>query len=147
MAFLNDRLAPFHRVADPRSTYPQSLRQCPERYPRLPSVPNSTEGSWPLPSSADVPSRKPFSLPLKKKERRIKIEQIRSTLEVHPFNELAAAGYGVIRDQLEKKGVVISERDLQIASIAFSTGLCVITRNVREFSRVEALKVEDWVNF
>ncbi|MBI5579656.1 MAG: hypothetical protein HY895_10930 [Deltaproteobacteria bacterium] len=39
MAFLNDRLAPFHRVADPRSTYPQSLRQCPERYPRLPDSP------------------------------------------------------------------------------------------------------------
>jgi len=85
--------------------------------------------------------------PVKKKERRIKIDQIRSTLEVHPFDELAAAGYGVIRAQLEKKGVVISERDLQIASIAFSKGLCVITHNVREFSRVETLKVEDWADF
>jgi hypothetical protein len=26
MVFLNGSLAPFHRVADPRSTYPQSLR-------------------------------------------------------------------------------------------------------------------------
>ena len=39
MAFLNDSLAPFHRVADPRSTHPQSLRQCPERFPRLPHSP------------------------------------------------------------------------------------------------------------
>ena len=40
-------------------------------------------------------------------------------LEIHPFDELAAAKYGIIRVQLEKKGLVISERDLQIASIAF----------------------------
>lgn len=82
--------------------------------------------------------------PVKKKERRAKIEQIRSILEVHPFDELAAAAYGVIRAQLEKKGGVISERDLQIASIAVSKGLCVITHNVREFGRVERLKFEDW---
>jgi hypothetical protein len=34
MAFLNDSLATFHRVA--QAHQPQSLRQCPERYPRLP---------------------------------------------------------------------------------------------------------------
>jgi tRNA(fMet)-specific endonuclease VapC len=57
---------------------------------------------------------------------------------------LAAADCGVIRAQLEKKGVAISERDLQIASIAFSKGLCLVTHNVREFRRVEKLKFEDW---
>ncbi len=82
--------------------------------------------------------------PVKKKERRAKIEQIRSILEVHPFDELSAVAYGVIRAQLEKKRVVISERDLQIVSIAVSKGLCVITHNVREFRRVEKLKFEDW---
>jgi tRNA(fMet)-specific endonuclease VapC len=82
--------------------------------------------------------------PVKKKERRTKIEQIRSILEIHPFDESAAAKYGVIRVQLEKKGLVISERDLQIASIAVANDLCVITHNVKEFNRVEKLKVEDW---
>jgi tRNA(fMet)-specific endonuclease VapC len=82
--------------------------------------------------------------PVKKKERRTKIEQIRSILEIHPFDESAAAKYGIIRVQLEKKGQVISERDLQIASIAIANGLCVITHNVKEFGRVEKLKVEDW---
>lgn len=82
--------------------------------------------------------------PSKKKERRIKIEQIRSILKVHPFDEAAAGKYGIIRAQLEKKGVVISERDLQIASIAVSKGLWIITHNVREFNRVENLKLEDW---
>lgn len=83
--------------------------------------------------------------PVKKKERRAKIEQIRSNLVIHPFDELAAAEYALVRSQLEKKGIVIGERDLQIASIALANGLCVVTHNVREFNRVRKLKVEDWV--
>jgi tRNA(fMet)-specific endonuclease VapC len=82
--------------------------------------------------------------PVKKKERRIKIEQIRSILVVHPFDEACAGKYGIIRAQLEKKGVVVSERDLQIASIAVSRNLWLITHNVKEFNRVENLKLEDW---
>jgi len=59
--------------------------------------------------------------PVKKKERRDKIERISSQLEIHPFDELAARNYSIIRTQLEKVGLVISERDLQIASIAMVT--------------------------
>jgi len=36
--------------------------------------------------------------------------------------------------QLEKKGLVISERDLQIASIALIKRLCVVTHNTKEFN-------------
>jgi tRNA(fMet)-specific endonuclease VapC len=82
--------------------------------------------------------------PVKKKDRRSKIEQIRSILEIHPFDEAAAAKYGIIRAQLEKIGQVISERDQQIASIAMANRLCVVTHNTSEFNRVEKLKVEDW---
>ena len=82
--------------------------------------------------------------PVKKKERRSKIEQIPSILEIHPFDEAAAAKYGIIRTQLEKIGQVISERDLQIASIAMANRLCVVAHNTSEFNRVEKLKVEDW---
>jgi tRNA(fMet)-specific endonuclease VapC len=82
--------------------------------------------------------------PARKKERRIKIEQIRSQLEIHPFDESAAVQYGIIRAQLEKKGRMISERDLQIASIALAKRLCVVMHNTKEFNRVEKLKVEDW---
>lgn len=82
--------------------------------------------------------------PARKRERRIKIEKIRSILEVHPFDESAAAKYGIVRAQLEKKGLAISERDLQIASIALAKGLCVITHNTKEFGRVKKLRMEDW---
>jgi tRNA(fMet)-specific endonuclease VapC len=82
---------------------------------------------------------------VKKKERREKIEQICLQLEIHPFDEYSAISYGLIRTQLEQIGQIISERDLQIASIAMAKRLCVVTHNTREFNRIDKLKVEDWV--
>ncbi len=82
--------------------------------------------------------------PIKKKERRLKIKQISSLLGICPFDEIAAGQYAVIRTQLEREGRVISERDTQIASIARANRLIVVTHNVKEFGRVDKLKVEDW---
>ena len=82
--------------------------------------------------------------PVKKTERRAKIEKISSLLQVYPFKETAAAHYGRIRAGLEKRGVMISERDTQIAAIASANRLTVVTHNVKEFSRIEKLSVEDW---
>jgi tRNA(fMet)-specific endonuclease VapC len=83
--------------------------------------------------------------PVKRKERRNKIERIKSQLDIYPFNENAVGKYGVIRVQLEKQGQLISERDLQIASIAMANRLCVVTHNIKEFGRIAKLRVEDWV--
>jgi len=82
--------------------------------------------------------------PFKKKERRNKIERISSQLEIHSFDELSARKYAMIRNQLEKFGLVISERDLQIASIAMANKLIVVTHNIKEFKRIVKLEVEDW---
>ena len=82
--------------------------------------------------------------PMKKKERRLKIEQISSLLGLYSFDEAAAGEYAVIRAQLEREGMVISERDTQIASIAMANKLTVVTHNVKEFGRIGKLKVEDW---
>ena len=82
--------------------------------------------------------------PVKKKERRNKIQRICSQLEIYPFDDLAARKYSMIRTQLEKDGIAISERDLQIASIAMANKLVAVTHNVKEFKRVANLEVEDW---
>ncbi len=50
-----------------------------------------------------------------------------------------------IRLQLEKEGGPIGEPDLLNAAIARSRSLTVVTHNVREFSRVSGLRVEDWL--
>jgi len=82
--------------------------------------------------------------PIKKKERILKIEKISSLLDLYPFDEAAAGEYAIIRAQLEREGTVISERDTQIASIAIANRLIIVTHNVKEFSRIDKLKVEDW---
>ena len=83
---------------------------------------------------------------MKKKERKLKINQISSLLGMYSFDEAAAGEYAVIRAQLEREGRVISERDTQIASIAMANRLTVVTHNVKEFARVDKLKVEDWAD-
>ena len=65
--------------------------------------------------------------------------------EVLAFEAAAAAEYAEIRLQLEKGGRPIGERDLLIAATARSRRLTVVTHNVREFSRVSGLRVEDWL--
>ena len=82
--------------------------------------------------------------PIKKKEWLLKIEYIKSELDIFPFNEQAAIKYGAIRAALEKQGKPISERDTQIASIALANKLCIVTHNTKEFGRIPKLKVEDW---
>jgi tRNA(fMet)-specific endonuclease VapC len=82
--------------------------------------------------------------PIKKKERRRKIEAICSQLEIIDFDKLAAYQYGVIRASLEKNGIPISERDLQIGAIALSCGYGIVTHNTKEFRRIKGLSVEDW---
>lgn len=84
--------------------------------------------------------------PVKKKERRLKIDHIKSQLELYPFNEAAAVKYGSILASLEKQGQPISEREIQIAAIAMANKLCVVTHNTKEFSRISKLKVEDWAS-
>ncbi|NCO76662.1 MAG: type II toxin-antitoxin system VapC family toxin [Cyanobacteria bacterium] len=61
-----------------------------------------------------------------------------------PFDDSCAEVYGKIRRNLASQGKPIGGNDLLIASIALANNLVLVTHNVREFSRVEDLQVEDW---
>lgn len=56
----------------------------------------------------------------------------------------AARIAGKIRSDLAALGTPIGPYDLQIAAIALANDLTVVTHNVREFSRVVGLRIEDW---
>ena len=56
----------------------------------------------------------------------------------------AIEAYGEIRSELERKGTPIGANDYFIAAISRSTSRILVTNNIREFSRVEGLVVEDW---
>ncbi|NES23787.1 MAG: type II toxin-antitoxin system VapC family toxin [Symploca sp. SIO3E6] len=61
-----------------------------------------------------------------------------------PFDDEAAQIYGRIRAQLSSQGTPIGPYDLQIAAIALVHNLTLVTHNIREFERVQNLKIEDW---
>jgi tRNA(fMet)-specific endonuclease VapC len=63
---------------------------------------------------------------------------------VLPFDEAAAREYGAIRADLEARGNMIGDRDCMLAAIARSRRLKMVTRNRRDFQRVEGLHVVNW---
>lgn len=73
------------------------------------------------------------------------IEDFCSRLDVLTYTAKAAMHYGSIRAALEKSGQTIGVNDLHIAAHARSEGLVLVTNNLREFERVPALQLQNWV--
>lgn len=73
------------------------------------------------------------------------VENFISRLVVLDYDYAAAGQYCDIRANLERKGTPIGVNDLHIAAHARSRGLILVTNNLREFERVEGLRVENWV--
>jgi|SRR5690348_11644925 len=65
-------------------------------------------------------------------------------VEVLNFPDEAADHYAKIRADLKSRGAMIGGNDLFIAAHARSLGLTLITNNIREFSRVRDLALENW---
>lgn len=66
-------------------------------------------------------------------------------LDILPFDDPADAHYGALRARLEAQGTPIGGNDMLIAAHALSLGYMVVTDNMREFSRIEGLQVENWL--
>ena len=77
------------------------------------------------------------------------IDEIQSriivNLAVLPFDIAAARQYGRIKADLQRRGMLIGDADTQIASIALSRNLIMVTGNVRHFQRIPELTVENWL--
>ena len=74
------------------------------------------------------------------------IEGLVSLLEVLPFDAGAAYHFGQIRAALYRDGRPIGPYDMMIAGQARAAGLILVTNNIREFSRVSGLMLENWCN-
>lgn len=64
--------------------------------------------------------------------------------EVVEFDREDSRQAGAIRAMLTAAGTPIGPYDILIAGQARARDLILITRNTREFSRVEGLRIEDW---
>lgn len=77
---------------------------------------------------------------------RSSLEEVLGFLPVHMFASPADAHYAKIRVHLERLGTPISPNDLFIAAHALALDLTLVTANIREFSRVPNLRVENWLD-
>jgi tRNA(fMet)-specific endonuclease VapC len=48
--------------------------------------------------------------------------------------------------RLRRKGTIISDLDLFIGATAVFYDMTLVTRNIREFERMENLKLENWID-
>ena len=102
------------------------------------------------PAEVAVPSVVLFELELgvlksdQPDKRRRQLYTLLGSVTVLPFGDGAAKTAARVRAQLELTGLGIGPLDTLIAGTALHHGATLVTRNVREFERVEGLKVENW---
>jgi len=68
-----------------------------------------------------------------------------SKVEVLPFDELCAGHFGALASQLAARGTPIGDFDVLIAAHAIAAEATLVTNNVKHFSRIRALHVENWL--
>ena len=73
------------------------------------------------------------------------LEMFMAPLQVIAFDEPCVWVYGRLRAELEKHGKTIGSLDTMIAAHALTLDAILVTNNLKEFSRVEHLKLENWV--
>ena len=67
-----------------------------------------------------------------------------SLVNVIAFGPAEAKTAAQIRARLEKKGIPIGPYDVLIAACAKASDLILVTHNLKEFKRIEGLRLEDW---
>ena len=80
----------------------------------------------------------------KKEQNKNALIEFLTPLEIISYDESSAIEYGYIRANLQKQGTIISANDMLIASHALSLDFTLVTNNIKEFQRVEKLKLENW---
>lgn len=69
-----------------------------------------------------------------------------SLLKILPWEQTAAVNYAKIRAVLKTEGKLIGNMDMLIAAHALSTQSVLVTNNMKEFSRIPELALENWVD-
>ena len=72
------------------------------------------------------------------------IDTFASAIEVVSFDEVAAAEFGRIGSILAERGTPIGNFDVLIAAHAVVLRCTLVTNNMRHFSKVPGLSVENW---
>lgn len=67
-------------------------------------------------------------------------------LEIASIDAEISFVYGSVRASLSKNGTPIGPLDTLIGSHALALDVTLVTHNIREFSRIKELRLEDWID-
>lgn len=82
----------------------------------------------------------------KKTANLAKARRIEENFDILPVDFSVAETFGMIKSDLESKGLPLDDFDLIIAASALTSNLILVTNNQKHFSRIEGLRLHNWVS-
>lgn len=80
----------------------------------------------------------------RRRQNQSRLDHFLAEVAVFDFDVEASVLYGRLRSALERDGLLIGPNDMLIAAHALSLRTTLVTDNVKEFSRVRGLRLENW---
>ena len=74
----------------------------------------------------------------------MQVEEFLGTIDVLEFDENTIRTFGYVKAYLSKGGVAIPDADLIVAATALSRSCPLASGNVRHFSRIWGLQLQNW---
>jgi tRNA(fMet)-specific endonuclease VapC len=72
------------------------------------------------------------------------IQDVVASLPILPYDASAARIHAELRSRQEKMGLPLPFVDGQIAAIAMTHGLTLVTRNTKDFANIAGLRLDNW---
>jgi len=73
-----------------------------------------------------------------------KIKSLEKELHTLPVTREIAEVFGMLKADLERKGIPLDDFDLALAVSAVARNLVLVTNNTKHFKRIEGLRLENW---
>ena len=78
------------------------------------------------------------------KQELIRIGKVMRHFPIAPLPE-DGHDFGKAKADLVKRGLIIDDFDISIAATALKNDITLVTDNIKHFSRIEGLKIENWI--
>ncbi len=74
-----------------------------------------------------------------------KVRTIENAFEIISADSECAEIFGMLKASLKTSGTLLDDFDLIIASCAMANNLTLVTNNTKHFSRIDGLKLTNWI--
>ena len=73
-----------------------------------------------------------------------RLKMIERNMEIISSDEKSAEIFGMIKADLENRGIPLDDFDIIIASCALVHNLTLVTNNIKHFKRIDGLRLANW---